>query len=104
FVKRRIQLTLSGQVDRQWLSVWDLARLAGLDGIPSGEVHTVVTELVHEGAAEGLRGPRGWSRVRGSVRRPALDAEVHGRTARAPMSPPTSHITTDTRCRIGLPR
>lgn len=68
WVRRRLLHALQAQQDRHWLSTWELARQAGLPGIPAGEVHAAVTELVNGGFAEGLRGPRGWSRVRASLR------------------------------------
>ena len=64
WVRRRLRETLEAHSGGPSLRVWDLARAAGIEDIPSDELQAIVTDLIDAGLAEGLRGPTGWWYVR----------------------------------------
>ncbi len=65
WVRRRLRAALIAAGQNIWLSPLQLAHAAGIDDIPPAEAEAAVTDLVQAGRAEGIRGPRGWSHIRG---------------------------------------
>jgi hypothetical protein len=76
WIRRQVQEALAAAApERRWLTVGEVAIAAELGSVPSGEVQAVITDLVISGFAEGLRGPRGWGRVRALTRLDPPDLE-----------------------------
>ena len=81
------------------VAVRELARAAGLEHAPAGQIHAALTQLVDAGVAEGERGPNGWLRVRGLVplrvrerefNREEASVLVSAETVRAPHGAPVA--------------
>ncbi len=80
WVRRRLHAALVAS-GRTWHTLPEVARAASLADLPPGEAQAAITELVQAGAVEGIRGPHGWSRVRGLT---IVVAEQAARTAITP--------------------
>ncbi len=74
----RLHSTLRAHPGTRLLSVRDLVRAAGLEGIPDRELHAALGDLVDAGRAEGMRGTRGWLYIRALPLTPA--APLHDDT------------------------